>query len=1131
MLFLVGRKILVQSIKNEKLYFTVLDTSPVTASIRVDKGSGFIQDECECGGSKENNFCKHVAAGILLLNKYRYFENSATGMNEVLPADITANLKESTDLKLVNPSVLAKRTVSKENPSQDRQKISMRKYIHDMDVTTPESENIRNKRQQTEASFGRKTPLTVKSSSARVESKKKPKSEKIPDTDIRIIDRLQALIPEPEKEVKTSNKRLIFVIEKVLSGITIILEKGELQTDGKMQSKGKAQSRDAVYITRPAYETVMLLDYFFVKGSRFDVGQKIFEYETFSSARQHQPEFYLLPGMIEKVLAWEYLYWREKSGGELLNVEVIHEPYSASIDIQNHKKEIHLRLKIENEKESFEPDELHILLLEPLTCFVRGRIITIPGLRYNQLYFFKNAGNKVSLSAGSRDFIEGRLIPGLAGYLNVTGIPMKRITEVKELSKGILLGENDIALVIKLVFLYDGVMVHYDPYKEREVLRENGGITIVSRNKDFEAEAYQQIIQYPVKEIETGIFLPRHDSVLFLYERLEQIKLDGFSIYGEKDLKKLIVRSDVPTMSLTINSHTDWFDVKGKISFGDHTISLEELLASVKDGKQYVQLEDGSIGVLPERWVRKFLKTLPMGRKKDDRLIYSGAQTLLVDELMGEADSVTEDPGFRERVELLRNFTGIESKEIPEGIAATVREYQKEGYSWFYFLKNFRFGGILADDMGLGKTLQVLMLLKNEKEQGMPAPVLIVCPTSLVFNWINEAEKFTPSLKFLRYTGSDRADFTIESTAGYDVVITTYGILLNDAEDLRAVNFHYIILDESQKIKNPLSKTAKAAYSLNGSHRLCMTGTPIENNLTELWSQFHFVNPGMYSTLNNFKYSYITPIQKFNDEDALQTLKRTSYPFILRRTKELVASELPAKSEILHYCEMEPEQRAFYEFWKDSIKKGVMAEIEKKGLKNSKIKVLEGLLRLRQICNHPLLLGQHDVKKSGKFDEFRMLIDPIIKENHKILVFSQFTKMLEIMRRSLEKKDIRYSLLTGSTTDREGEVRRFQNDESTKIFLISLKAGGFGLNLTAADYVIHYDPWWNPAAEAQATDRAHRIGQDKRVFVYKMITRETVEEKIIQLQDKKRNLANNVLSLEKGGLKSLTMDDIAELFG
>lgn len=339
-----------------------------------------------------------------------------------------------------------------------------------------------------------------------------------------------------------------------------------------------------------------------------------------------------------------------------------------------------------------------------------------------------------------------------------------------------------------------------------------------------------------------------------------------------------------------------------------------------------------------------------------------------------------------------------------------------------------------------------------------------------------------------------------------------------------------MILDESQKVKNPQAKSSKLVRTLKAEHRLCLTGTPVENNLDELWSQMAFLNPGMLGPLTKFREEFAKPIAR-NADGAAEYLRKTVYPFILRRTKEVVAKELPAKTEIIQYCEMEPEQEKFYNLWRSSIRNEIMTEIAAKGIKKSGFKVIEGLLRLRQICNHPALIKKGYEGKSGKFEEFTEQLQEVLEENHKVLVFSQFVKMLELMKKYLDREKISYEYLTGQTRDRESRVRNFQENDGIKLFLISLKAGGVGLNLTAADYVFHYDPWWNPAVETQATDRTHRIGQHKSVFVYKFITKNSVEEKILQLQAKKKHLIENIIAGEKGILKNLTKEGVEVLFG
>lgn len=385
-------------------------------------------------------------------------------------------------------------------------------------------------------------------------------------------------------------------------------------------------------------------------------------------------------------------------------------------------------------------------------------------------------------------------------------------------------------------------------------------------------------------------------------------------------------------------------------------------------------------------------------------------------------------------------------------------------------------------------------------------------------------------MSVLNHTGIAREREDNSVFEKYDVVITSYGLLLRDFELLRDFQFHYIILDESQKIKNPNSKTGRVVRKLNADYRLCLTGTPIENNLTELWSQMAFLNPGLLGSFKKFNDTFVKVIQKEEDQSSIRLLKQTIYPFLLRRTKDVVAKDLPKKTETIHYCEMEKDQEKVYNFWKNSIRAEILKEIEKKGIKKSGFKVLEGLLRLRQICNHPVLVNNDYNKKSVKFEEFKIMLNKVVAEGHKVLVFSQFVKMLKIMQTHLDKEEIQYELLTGNTRKREEHVKNFKKNDDIKVFLISLKAGGFGLNLTEADYVFHYDPWWNPAVETQATDRTHRIGQNKNVFVYKFITKNSIEEKILYLQEKKQKMVKEIISTESSLLKNLTKEDISILF-
>ncbi len=471
--------------------------------------------------------------------------------------------------------------------------------------------------------------------------------------------------------------------------------------------------------------------------------------------------------------------------------------------------------------------------------------------------------------------------------------------------------------------------------------------------------------------------------------------------------------------------------------------------------------------------------------------------------------------------------------QAPEGLNATLRPYQLEGLSWLQTLRNLEVGGLLGDDMGLGKTLQTLSHVLAEKNAGrLQSPALAVMPTSLIPNWLDEAERFTPQLRVIALHGPGRAR-QFGNLRDYDLVLTTYALLPRDLEHFTPIDWHLLILDEAQNIKNANSKAAQAARELRANQRLCLTGTPMENNLGELWSIFHFLMPGWLSDSKSFARDYRTPIEKHGDGERMSHLAARIRPFLLRRTKEQVARELPAKSEIVHWVDLSDAQRDTYETVRVAMDTKVRAEITRSGAARSQIVILDALLKLRQVCCDLRLVAGATVKgpqaDKGKLGSLMDMLDELLSEGRRILLFSQFTSMLALIEEELEKRKVRYSLLTGETKDRRTPVKEFQNGE-TPLFLISLKAGGTGLNLTAADTVIHYDPWWNPATENQATDRAYRIGQDKPVFVYKLITRGTVEEKIQKLQKDKAALAAGLLEGNEAGQWKLAADDIEALF-
>ena len=487
---------------------------------------------------------------------------------------------------------------------------------------------------------------------------------------------------------------------------------------------------------------------------------------------------------------------------------------------------------------------------------------------------------------------------------------------------------------------------------------------------------------------------------------------------------------------------------------------------------------------------------------------------------------------LEEKYENLRQFNRIQEIEPPDGLKNVLRPYQVAGYQWLNYLHEIRWGGILADDMGLGKTVQALSFLEHYKNERGQLKALVVCPTTLIYNWENEIRKFTPKLNYHIHHGGARSR-NKEEMMKYDITITTYGTLRSDIKLLVGVEFDYVVLDESQAIKNPASKVTKAASLLNAKHRLCMSGTPLQNNTFDIFAQMNFLNPGMLGSMEFFRQEFSIPIDKFGEEERKDHLRKILYPFILRRTKEQVAKDLPEKTETILFCEMEDEQRNVYEAYRNDFRDRILGTIEEQGIQRSQLTILQGLMKLRQICDSPSILNEAE-----KFPNHSIKLEELTREitenisNHKALIFSQFLGMLALIKGKLTELGVKFEYFDGSTAppDREKAIQSFQADDSVRVFLISLKAGGVGLNLTAADYVYIVDPWWNPAVEQQAIDRTHRIGQTKNIFAYRMICKDTIEDKILQLQEKKRMLAKELIADDASFVKSLTKEDVEYLF-
>jgi SNF2 family DNA or RNA helicase len=581
----------------------------------------------------------------------------------------------------------------------------------------------------------------------------------------------------------------------------------------------------------------------------------------------------------------------------------------------------------------------------------------------------------------------------------------------------------------------------------------------------------------------------------------------------------------VSTISVEVRENIDWFDIHAIIRFGDYEIPFKELRRIILRKGNEILLPNGEIGIIPESWIREYSELFAFVDEKKtnghEHILKKYHLALVQDLENGHLARVT----MSKKLEKLRDFEQIEDQAIPSQFVGELRPYQKAGFNWMNFLNAYKFGGCLADDMGLGKTVQTLALILGMKELGETTPSLLVMPTSLLYNWELEAAKFTPDLQVFSYTGTNRIKDVAQFHA-YDIILTSYGITRLDIDILTEYNFNYIILDESQAIKNPNSNISKCVKKLNSRNRLILTGTPLENSTLDLWSQMSFINPGLLGSQSFFKREFLIPIEKQNNQEKTKKLYSIIKPFILRRHKSQVATELPEKVESVKYCNMTPLQEEQYEEAKSYFRNKILEQIENQGMSKSHMIVLQGLTRLRQIANHPKMVDQEYEGDAGKMDALTGMILSAISENHKILVFSQFVKHLTIVSDLLKEKNIDFAYLDGSTKDRQAQVERFQHEDDLKLFLISLKAGGLGLNLTKAEYVFLLDPWWNPAVEQQAIDRAHRIGQENKVFIYKFITKNSVEEKILKLQQRKLKLSTDLITTEDSFVKDLSKEDI-----
>ncbi len=754
------------------------------------------------------------------------------------------------------------------------------------------------------------------------------------------------------------------------------------------------------------------------------------------------------------------------------------------------------------------------------------------------LDLFKNGPLTFPITV-QREIINRYVTPWLDKYEVTIGSKLKIDILTPTSKSRVHLSElNESNLMIRPQFDYEDLVLDYSDDKY-QVVDEKSSVRIIKRDKAQEKELYEYLRSLHPSFVNQRnnqyYYLPFADVMKrgWFITMMRKVQDQGFSVHGLHELQKFRYTTNIPKFTISATSQVDWFDLKVTIQWGDQLVTLKEIRQAILNRQDTIMLEDGTLGHIPEEWISQYSLLLRTGTEENGTLRVSKLHYTLLEDILDKIDDKTVQQDIEGRKRKLLDYDSIAKRPLSPDIKASLRPYQLSGFHWLQALDELGWGGCLADDMGLGKTLQTISFLQFLKDKYPGSTQLVVCPTSLIFNWENELQKFCPGMKFYTHYGLQR-DFKESHFSEYDIVLTTYGVVRNDLEDLTQFLWQYIILDESQAIKNPDARVTKAVQQLRAVNRVILSGTPVQNNTSDLYAQFNFLNPGLLGSREYFNREFATPIDKLGSKEKTQYLKKLIHPFTLRRTKEQVAKDLPDKTVTVLWCTMDPAQRKLYNHFRDGYRNRLLKKIDEEGIGKSGMYVLEGLLRLRQICDHPAMV-EHEgepVTSSVKIEELTREVQENAG-NHKLLIFSQFTEMLHLIKEQFDESGITYCYLDGSTSlpKRKEQVEKFQGDESVKAFLISLKAGGVGLNLTVADYVYIVDPWWNPAAEQQAIDRAHRIGQKRKVFAYKMICKDTVEEKILQLQERKKMLADDLIQEDSGFMKSLSRDDIEFLFG
>jgi SNF2 family DNA or RNA helicase len=831
-----------------------------------------------------------------------------------------------------------------------------------------------------------------------------------------------------------------------------------------------------------------------------------------------------------KPYRYEYIYHYDK-------ISINKTPAEAIFNFERTEEGIKYYLTV-----SFNEKEISIYQKKPIILVDIPAYVELEHI----LMYFEEIDSKKLLPFYTQQYV---LIPKRAEMMYFENFILKTVRDFHVKSKGfeikhiipekkaVLYIEKDWTeqFIIVPVFSYNNIeFKHNDPLSSFVIFdKQTFCITKYSRDFAWEKELISFLENLELQQYEKSYIisykskikeLQQCSTINWINENYHKIIEKGFIIEQKFASKKYFLKN--VNINFEIENKIDWFDVNAIVHFGDFEFPFIKLKDYILNDIREFELPNKEIAIIPEAWFSKYKNILKLGKKtvKNTIQVYKiHFQALTyIDSFVSKVFDISVLNDF------FTNPTG-NLVELPKNLKSKLRDYQKVGYSWLMKLNQFGFGGCLADDMGLGKTVQVLTaLLKNIENQTNKSTSIIIVPRSLLHNWLNEVYKHTPTIKTLLYAGNEREKLQNEYSK-YDLLITSYGVARNDLDFFQKITFDYIVLDESQYIKNPLSKTYLAIKTFIGKNKIVLTGTPIENSLKDLWSQLHFSNKGLLGSFNFFKDTYISRIEKFNEEDTKNELKKLIAPYILRRTKEEVIKDLPEIEEQVVICEMTEEQTTYYEEEKAKIRNKILEFYNNGTLRKSSVYVLQALTKLRQISNHPYLVDNQYDANSGKFDEIFNRLETLIIHNHKVLIFSSFVKYLKLFEKEFLKRKWKYEIMTGLSTNRQEIINKFQENDKIQLFLISIKAGGVGINLTAADYVFILDPWWNPAVEKQAIARAHRIGQTKNVFAFKFITFGTIEEKISILQAKKSELSQEFIDLNNY-FNYFTDENIVNLF-